>query len=123
MPGVQEHTSELQSHDNLVCLEFRRVLLDRKSTRLNSSHTIISYAVFCLTKQEASALLSDALARGLSRPPPGPPEAAPSWQRAVPPYAKVQPVPHSPNDALFNFFKSVRAPLPVPLLPPRDPRS
>src|SRR5260221_3578951 len=28
---------------------------DRKSTRLNSSHTVISYAVFCLTKQaEAS---------------------------------------------------------------------
>src|SRR3954465_14776121 len=26
--------------------------LDRKSTRLNSSHTIISYAVFCLKKQD-----------------------------------------------------------------------
>src|SRR3954465_11081935 len=26
--------------------------LDRKSTRLNSSHTIISYAVFCLKKKE-----------------------------------------------------------------------
>src|SRR3954463_10525775 len=25
--------------------------LDRKSTRLNSSHTIISYAVFCLKKE------------------------------------------------------------------------
>src|SRR3954463_12314187 len=25
--------------------------LDRKSTRLNSSHTIISYAVFCLEKE------------------------------------------------------------------------
>src|SRR3954462_3313684 len=25
---------------------------DRKSTRLNSSHTIISYAVFCLKKQQ-----------------------------------------------------------------------
>src|SRR5260221_7997092 len=25
--------------------------LDRKSTRLNSSHTVISYAVFCLTKK------------------------------------------------------------------------
>src|SRR5438132_8372766 len=25
--------------------------LDRKSTRLNSSHTVISYAVFCLKKQ------------------------------------------------------------------------
>src|SRR3954449_6163293 len=31
--------------------EFRRVLLDRKSTRLNSSHTLISYAVFCLKKK------------------------------------------------------------------------
>src|SRR5258708_10905016 len=26
-------------------------VLDRKSTRLNSSHQIISYAVFCLTKK------------------------------------------------------------------------
>src|SRR5260221_5578685 len=25
---------------------------DRKSTRLNSSHTVISYAVFCLKKKE-----------------------------------------------------------------------
>src|SRR5438552_7260906 len=28
-------------------------LLDRKSTRLNSSHQIISYAVFCLKKKRA----------------------------------------------------------------------
>src|SRR5438034_5940590 len=28
-------------------------LLDRKSTRLNSSHTVISYAVFCLKKKKA----------------------------------------------------------------------
>src|SRR5260221_1929258 len=27
------------------------VLQDRKSTRLNSSHTVISYAVFCLKKK------------------------------------------------------------------------
>src|SRR2546430_11297127 len=27
---------------------------DRKSTRLNSSHSQISYAVFCLTKQDLS---------------------------------------------------------------------
>src|SRR5947207_6020463 len=26
------------------------MLVDRKSTRLNSSHTVISYAVFCLKK-------------------------------------------------------------------------
>src|SRR5260221_4399823 len=32
---------------------------DRKSTRLNSSHTVISYAVFCLIKQKKmSARLS-----------------------------------------------------------------
>src|SRR5258708_23680059 len=28
--------------------------LDRKSTRLNSSHQIISYAVFCLKKKKAN---------------------------------------------------------------------
>src|SRR5260221_3857942 len=27
------------------------LLVDRKSTRLNSSHTVISYAVFCLKKK------------------------------------------------------------------------
>src|SRR5258708_27258070 len=30
----------------------RRQCLDRKSTRLNSSHQIISYAVFCLKKKK-----------------------------------------------------------------------
>src|SRR5436190_16514548 len=30
----------------------RRQFLDRKSTRLNSSHTVISYAVFCLKKKK-----------------------------------------------------------------------
>src|SRR5947208_11409387 len=29
-----------------------RISLDRKSTRLNSSHQIISYAVFCLKKKK-----------------------------------------------------------------------
>src|SRR5438034_7270170 len=30
-------------------------LRDRKSTRLNSSHTVISYAVFCLKKKNIKA--------------------------------------------------------------------
>src|ERR1022692_2399157 len=49
--GSEEHTSELQSPCNLVCrllLEKQKSALDRKSTRLNSSHLVISYAVFCL---------------------------------------------------------------------------
>src|SRR5688500_19909383 len=30
----------------------RKQLIDRKSTRLNSSHLVISYAVFCLKKKK-----------------------------------------------------------------------
>ena len=30
---------------------FRLIVPDRKSTRLNSSHVVISYAVFCLKKK------------------------------------------------------------------------
>src|SRR5438034_10890404 len=33
-------------------LEHARGDIDRKSTRLNSSHTVISYAVFCLKKKK-----------------------------------------------------------------------
>src|SRR5690625_6613517 len=33
-----------------VLLKYRNELKDRKSTRLNSSHVAISYAVFCLKK-------------------------------------------------------------------------
>src|SRR5260221_3447589 len=39
-----------------VALQIEQVLAgtraDRKSTRLNSSHTVISYAVFCLKKKK-----------------------------------------------------------------------
>src|SRR2546426_2097506 len=36
----------------LVVPEQQRTQLDRKSTRLNSSHLVISYAVFCLKKKK-----------------------------------------------------------------------
>src|SRR5436190_13520674 len=42
-------------------------VLDRKSTRLNSSHTVISYAVFCLKKKKKN----DGLAE-IGQPPAGP---------------------------------------------------
>src|SRR5438132_8908600 len=35
-----------------------RVTRDRKSTRLNSSHTVISYAVFCLKKKIIAAVIA-----------------------------------------------------------------
>src|SRR5256885_6360114 len=36
-----------------------RQLADRKSTRLNSSHLVISYAVFCLKKKKNNSLDKD----------------------------------------------------------------
>src|SRR5437588_9359893 len=38
-----------------------KVKRDRKSTRLNSSHTVISYAVFCLKKKKKHLFLGNAL--------------------------------------------------------------
>src|SRR5438034_4488635 len=66
--GGAEHGVELSVEIAIACTEInaaqveelRRVTLDlvlldlerdRKSTRLNSSHTVISYAVFCLKKK------------------------------------------------------------------------
>src|SRR5258708_23948305 len=39
------------AHLRGVALRLDPLVLDRKSTRLNSSHQIISYAVFCLKKK------------------------------------------------------------------------
>src|SRR2546426_4905264 len=44
---IGEGTSEIQ---RIVIA--RQLLGDRKSTRLNSSHLVISYAVFCLKKKK-----------------------------------------------------------------------
>src|SRR5258708_24800509 len=41
---------------------------DRKSTRLNSSHQIISYAVFCLKKKIAMILLTSRRPHPVSSP-------------------------------------------------------
>src|SRR2546422_4624096 len=47
---------------------------DRKSTRLNSSHGYISYAVFCLKKK--TPIRSPSPGRGATPPPPPPPAAS-----------------------------------------------
>src|SRR5438552_7156894 len=40
---------------------------DRKSTRLNSSHQIISYAVFCLKKKKTKIICKDCSTRAESK--------------------------------------------------------
>src|SRR3954464_20820 len=87
--------------------------LDRKSTRLNSSHTITSYAVFCLKTQSAS-----------NRPTPTPPPAPPTHpthpttaSHANPPALSKgharPPGEHDYGGLVFFFF---------PPAPPRHPR-
>src|SRR5437588_3562308 len=70
-PAHNYHRRERRRQDNCVARDRRQhppvgrpgpvrredvtrlaVVLDRKSTRLNSSHTVISYAVFCLKKKK-----------------------------------------------------------------------
>src|SRR5437870_8545677 len=48
-PGVE--LPERAAERVAAVLHERRQRLDRKSTRLNSSHVAISYAVFCLKKK------------------------------------------------------------------------
>src|SRR5256885_10201193 len=46
-----------QGEDPAIARAMMRLLhLDRKSTRLNSSHLVISYAVFCLKKKKKRKL-------------------------------------------------------------------
>src|SRR5438132_8202688 len=42
------------AHPGIFALQNLHRARDRKSTRLNSSHTVISYAVFCLKKKKNS---------------------------------------------------------------------
>src|SRR5947209_16521219 len=51
MPLLAAEPLRLHHRDPLQP-DFLQCLLDRKSTRLNSSHANISYAVFCLKKKK-----------------------------------------------------------------------
>src|SRR2546427_2802751 len=55
-PGSHMHAWKHPSNpaDASVNLQFYIDIADRKSTRLNSSHSQISYAVFCLKKKNTS---------------------------------------------------------------------
>src|SRR3954462_10030236 len=55
----------------VFCL--KKIQSDRKSTRLNSSHTIISYAGFCFQKNPGRSSRSSAIYRTWRRPAPTPP--------------------------------------------------
>src|SRR3712207_8518794 len=56
-----DFTLALLKNATPVNVHNRRSGIDRKSTRLNSSHANISYAVFCLKKKTTIALYTHAL--------------------------------------------------------------
>src|SRR5688572_31342824 len=49
---VERHAGGIAPSDDITVLALRYRGADRKSTRLNSSHSQISYAVFCLKKKK-----------------------------------------------------------------------
>src|SRR5438034_8054315 len=50
-PGQRQHWAGRRNPGRRELRDLFRLGRDRKSTRLNSSHTVISYAVFCLKKK------------------------------------------------------------------------
>src|SRR3954463_5656804 len=77
---------------------------DRKSTRLNSSHTIISYAVFCLKKKKAARTRTGASAGGKGAGQRGCSPASAAVRRAC--YGRRLPVgrPGAPRAGPIFFF-------------------
>src|SRR5438034_6556901 len=50
--SAKDAMDALQAMSNTIGVRASNAIsIDRKSTRLNSSHTVISYAVFCLKKK------------------------------------------------------------------------
>src|SRR5258708_16643847 len=83
---------------------FSETIIDRKSTRLNSSHQIISYAVFCLKKKTHQR---HALHRGLLL----------DRRHAVPPRAQPLANVHARRDPLDIEPLAADLPRQPPLVP------
>src|SRR2546430_6306811 len=49
--ALEKYAKKKKDRNDLIDAAHNAFLLDRKSTRLNSSHSQISYAVFCLKKK------------------------------------------------------------------------
>src|SRR5436190_9845938 len=50
--GWTDQVAGVAESDRVYGADLPRIQQDRKSTRLNSSHTVSSYAVFCLKKKK-----------------------------------------------------------------------
>src|ERR1039457_7152823 len=92
--------------------------IDRKSTRLNSSHLVISYAVFCLKKKKITEVSNDenpVLIRLKQHVKPGLTVSEEEGPDALAPQRRL----HIRN-VFFFFFKLAGTPK-IPPLPPPAP--
>src|ERR1039457_920136 len=90
---------------------------DRKSTRLNSSHLVISYAVFCLKKNNSHARNSHPLSRRAPSPATTRPQRAAQAAEGAPDEGLGADEPPKTSATCFFFFKSPGAPPNFPLFP------
>src|ERR1039457_416346 len=109
-------------HGYLVDLQKIERLQDRKSTRLNSSHLVISYAVFCLEKNKGHNVQAVGRVGGGETGRPQERESSArraagwKWSEAAPVGVTLF--------LLWLLFCLVRGPAhPIPLPAPRPPRS
>src|ERR1039457_5673422 len=92
-------------------------ILDRKSTRLNSSHLVISYAVFCLTKRNSprrSSIWGGTLACSASS---FPLTVSAGCRRAYAGWTGCRIPARCPCGSAFFFFLRMRRPPSSPLFP------
>src|SRR3954464_13074578 len=83
--------------------------LDRKSTRLNSSHTIISYAVFCLKKTQTPHPRLSGPYQPAKPPAPLPTRARPGARLVDGGKAGPVPLPLAGSRVGFFFFNDTAA--------------
>src|SRR3954468_8831042 len=91
--------------------------LDRKSTRLNSSHVEISYAVFCLKKTETTAANDGVCADSLTRRAPF--TRLTTWSVGIECFFFFLMIRRPPRSTLFPYpplFRSFAEEVPIPAL-------
>src|SRR5437763_6677565 len=84
LPISRERPACSSRRGGAACLSWLRPSAgDRKSTRLNSSHRCISYAVFCLKKKKNQGQIHASIREITTRPVTQGHGAAQSWGRAT----------------------------------------
>src|SRR5690554_7342195 len=100
---------QVRKHAVSDIFEDQRLASDRKSTRLNSSHVRISYAVFCLKKKKKN--ISNPLSEN-PQPLPRLPSSTPSSIFSVPTNCAAPSLPIPPRTHTYHFPSTIQSTYP-----------